>query len=117
VSPFFGPLVEAEVDCADWPAEPTVLTHPISAAGSSPVLVLNNTRDNATPVHWARAVARQLDDATLVENDADGHIVYGKGPCVNAIVDAYLLDGTLPAPDTACADTGVPPHQPDPPSF
>jgi pimeloyl-ACP methyl ester carboxylesterase len=104
-SPLFGGL-NMGLPCAFWKVPPVRIPHEITAKGAGPILLVNNTGDNATPIEWARAVARRLDRAVLVTNQANGHGVYGRGPCVNGAVDSYLLDGTMPPKGTKCQDHG-----------
>ncbi|MGY0236813.1 alpha/beta hydrolase [Longispora urticae] len=97
-SPHFGAwLYYSSQYCAYWPAAPTVAPHPVSAEGAPTILLVNNTRDAATPLEGAEAVADALADARLVVADADGHIAYGNSPCVGRIVDDFLLNGTVPS--------------------
>jgi pimeloyl-ACP methyl ester carboxylesterase len=75
----------------------------IRAEGAAPILVLGTSRDPATPLRWARALADQLDSGVLVERDGDGHTAYNSGnECVDGIVEDYLVDGTVPEDGTAC---------------
>jgi pimeloyl-ACP methyl ester carboxylesterase len=68
-----------------------------------PVLVVGTTFDPATPYDGAVALVQQLGDARLLTMDGDGHTAYGgNSPCIDGAVDAYLEDGTLPAPGTVC---------------
>ncbi|MBO2455838.1 alpha/beta fold hydrolase [Actinomadura barringtoniae] len=97
VAPFFGG-VYAATPCTSWTAPPTKSTAPITAKGAAPMLLLNNTGDNATPIEWAHDVIGRLRNrSVLVTNDGVGHGVYGRGPCVGKAVDTYLLAGTLPS--------------------
>ncbi|GIG61508.1 peptidase [Longispora fulva] len=97
-SPHFGAwLFYGTQYCAYWPVRPTVAPHAINAPGTPTILLLNNTRDAATPLSGAEAVAEALEDARLVVADADGHIAYGNGACVDRIVNEFLLTGRAPA--------------------
>jgi len=52
---------------------------------------------------WAQSLAKQLDSAQLVTYAGEGHTAYNKSnACVNNAVDAYLLQGTVPATDPKC---------------
>jgi hypothetical protein len=64
--------------------------------------VIGTTGDPATPVEQAERVAETLADGHLVVFDGEGHTVYPGDPCVDEVVDAYLLEGTLPAEGTVC---------------
>jgi pimeloyl-ACP methyl ester carboxylesterase len=69
-----------------------------------PTLLINSRHDPATPYAWARSVAAQLGPpATLVTYDGWGHVVYSRTPCVNGVVDRYLLELRRPPAGTRCA--------------
>ncbi|MGW0315699.1 alpha/beta hydrolase [Streptomyces flavidovirens] len=116
VAPVAGESMLFEDRCRHWPVPPTMLPHPITAKGAAaPILIVNNTRDPATPIEEARAVAGRIANSALLANDADGHGVFGKGPCVNNVTARYLLDGTLPDKGNSCSDNALPSHTPEPP--
>jgi pimeloyl-ACP methyl ester carboxylesterase len=73
------------------------------ARGAPPLLVIGTTRDPATPLRWAVALADQLASAVLVTRDGDGHTGYhSDNSCVDATVEDYLVDGTVPSADVDC---------------
>ena len=75
----------------------------IKAEGAAPIVVLGTSRDPATPMIWAEALAAQLDSGVLVERDGDGHTAYNSGnECIDTIVEDYLLEGTVPDDGTTC---------------
>ncbi len=102
-SPTFGrDFAWATLMCATWPVEAKGEPGPVTAAGADDILVVGTTRDPATPYAWAEGLAEQLESATLLTYDGDGHGAYGADPCVDDTVGAYLLDGTVPEPDARC---------------
>jgi pimeloyl-ACP methyl ester carboxylesterase len=75
----------------------------IRGEGAAPIVVLGTSRDPATPLKWAQALAAQLDSGVLVERDGDGHTAYNAGnECIDTLVEDYLLDGDVPADGTTC---------------
>lgn len=103
VSPRFGGSVANEMlPCATWPAPSVGLEAPISVTGGPHVLVIGNTGDAATPIENAQRVAERLDPSTLITVESDGHTAYTQNACVDAVVDAYLLDLTVPESDLRC---------------
>lgn len=89
--------------CAAWPEKPTREPGPISAPGSGDILVVGTTNDPATPYASAQKVASTLAKGHLLTYDGEGHTAYNGGhDCVDAAVDAYLLDGTIPADSATC---------------
>ncbi|MFZ5870994.1 MAG: alpha/beta hydrolase [Actinomycetota bacterium] len=103
-SPTFGEaLAYGEVLCDAWPVEPVGLPESLDAEGAPPVLVVGTTGDPATPYEWSVALAEQLDGARLLTWDGEGHTAYMRGSaCVDAAVDAYLVDGVLPGDGATC---------------
>jgi pimeloyl-ACP methyl ester carboxylesterase len=66
-------------------------------------LVVGTTYDPATPYRGARNLVRELGDARLLTMRGDGHTAYGgESSCIDAKVEAYLEDGTLPPAGTQC---------------
>lgn len=77
---------------------------PFGVSSSDPTpLVVATTYDPATPYRGALAYVRELGNARLLTMRGDGHTAYGgQSACVDAAVNAYLLDGTLPPAGTSC---------------
>lgn len=92
-----------DVACSLWPYPPKQRPASFDAEGANPIIVIGTTNDPATPYVWAQALAEQLSSGTLVTFDGEGHTAYpGAGPCIQATVDAYFVDGTVPAVDPDC---------------
>ncbi|MFJ2187266.1 alpha/beta hydrolase [Kitasatospora sp. NPDC087861] len=106
-SPVFGPFSAwGLTGCTGWPV-PGKTDHPeVTAAGAAPILVVGTTGDPATPVEGAQAMAQQLGPGVgvTVTLQGEGHGGYNTGnPCLKRTVDAYLLNGTVPAGGTTCS--------------
>ena len=92
-----------DVICANWPHSFEGDLEPVRAAGAPPILVIGTTGDPATPYAWAEALAEQLESGVLITYVGEGHIAYDEGdPCINGLVDRYLLTGAVPASDPVC---------------
>ncbi|QKW07344.1 alpha/beta fold hydrolase [Streptomyces sp. NA04227] len=104
-SPVFGRgLAWSALNCSYWPTKPTGKPRRIEARGAAPILVVGTTRDPATPYGWARSLATQLDSATLLTYEGDGHTAYNRGSaCVDAAVNTYLTTGRAPRENTHCS--------------
>ncbi|MCE7080099.1 alpha/beta hydrolase [Streptomyces sp. ST2-7A] len=103
MAPIFGrEFAWASLLCGMWPVDATGEPGPIRAAGADPILVVGTTRDPATPYAWSEGLAEQLESAVLLTLDGDGHGAYGTDECVDAAVNAHLLDGVQPEPGTTC---------------
>ena len=75
----------------------------IDGAGAAPIVVTGTTRDPATPMVWAEALAEQLESGVLVRRDGDGHTAYNaQNTCVDEAIEGYLIDGTVPEDGLSC---------------
>lgn len=103
-SPTFGrTFAWSQLACSQWPVEPSVRRPKVDGAGAAPIVVLGTTRDPATPYESSVALADQLDSGVLVTRDGDGHTAYGQdNECIDSTVEAYLVDGDVPAAGTRC---------------
>lgn len=88
--------------CAFWPVPPTSTPHEIKVSGLPPILVVSTTNDPATPYQAGVDLAKQLG-GTLVTFEGTQHTVVFQGnTCVDDIATRYLVDVTVPPPDTRC---------------
>lgn len=103
-APTLGPhLAGDQSACASWPVPGIRAPAPVAAQGSAPILVVGTTNDPATPYRWARSLEKQLDRSGLLTYDGQGHTAYGRGSaCIDAAVDAYLVDGVMPGEGATC---------------
>ena len=103
-SPTFGRIFAYGLSgCAQWPIHTGRRPSEIAAEGAAPILVVGTTRDPATPLAWAEALAEQLESGVLVRRDGDGHTGYRAGnECVDATVESYLVSGTVPRDTVDC---------------
>lgn len=103
-APTWGPMLAwGTAVCASWPVPATGKPHKITAAGSGSIVVIGTTRDPATPYASSQELASMLQNGHLITFVGDGHTAYGRSnDCVDGAVDAYLLDGKVPADNLRC---------------
>ena len=101
-APTLGPFAGADLVCPLWPVAPAPKEPTIRAEGAAPILVVGTTGDPATPYEYAERMAAQLESGHLLTLKGEGHLGYGQSPCVQRYVQAYLLDGHVPADGTRC---------------
>jgi pimeloyl-ACP methyl ester carboxylesterase len=95
----------SEMPWALYPVKPRGAYHgpfkvPRSAATT---LVVGTTYDPATVYRGARQLTAQMGNARLLTMRGDGHTAYwGNSPCIDAAVDAYVENLTLPPRGTVC---------------
>jgi pimeloyl-ACP methyl ester carboxylesterase len=109
-SPFFGSAwTWLSEPCSTWPArDRDRYSGPFNHATSTPVLVIGNFYDPATPYQGAQMVADMLPGARLLSLDGWGHTSLGQSRCIDSYVSAYLLRQELPPPGTVCPPDTVP---------
>jgi pimeloyl-ACP methyl ester carboxylesterase len=98
--------------CRSWPdtAGEDRYLGPWTAQTSSPVLVVGNLFDPATPYHGAVAASELLRNSRLLTYGGWGHTAYFSAGnfCVNDHVTRYLVSGELPEAGTVCEPEGSP---------
>ncbi|MEU6658423.1 alpha/beta hydrolase [Streptomyces sp. NPDC046821] len=104
----FGTWTNAwmNLPCAYWPAPRMRPVDVRTAPGAlPPTLILAAERDAAAPYEGARELWRRLAGSALVtERGAGNHgIAGGPNECVNGHLDAYLMEGRVPAAQAFCA--------------
>ncbi|MFE7709945.1 alpha/beta hydrolase [Streptomyces sp. NPDC057486] len=107
LSPVFGPFLAWDTAgwCSDWPVKGELETPEASAPGAGPILVIGTTGDPATPYEGAQRMADELGRGVgiMLTNKGEGHGSYGVSSCVTSTVDAYFLDGKIPADGRTCS--------------
>jgi pimeloyl-ACP methyl ester carboxylesterase len=90
--------------CAGWRAtDADGYFGPWDHPTAHPLLLIGNTYDPATPYQDSLAMEQQLASARLLTLDGYGHTeLDNPSSCVQDYQAAYLINGTLPPPGTAC---------------
>ncbi len=103
-SPTFGRVFAwSALGCNGFPAESVLPQRTIVAAGAAPILVVGTTRDPATPMRWAEALAAQLESGVLLRRDGDGHTAYNSGnDCIDGAIEDYLTSSIVPRDGLTC---------------
>ncbi|WP_432931797.1 alpha/beta hydrolase [Microbispora sp. CA-135349] len=101
-SPIFAPTAISAGSCSVWPVRGDDAARHVDATGSDPILVVGVTNDPATPYQWAPRLAKQLRTGVLLTLNGEGHGAYGQSQCIDDKVNAFLLEGKVPANGTRC---------------
>ncbi len=92
-----------EGSCVDWPVTGTTAPSDVKVDVATPIVVIGNKYDPATPLKWAEALAKELDDSVFIEMTGDGHTAYFSGStCIDNLVDKFFLNGDVPTANTVC---------------
>lgn len=102
-APLIGRVFAWSEGCQTWPVQGEISPTDVAAPTANPILVVGTRFDPATPFEWSPALAENLQVGRLLIYEGDGHTAYMSGSeCIDKIVDAYLIDGTLPADGKSC---------------
>jgi pimeloyl-ACP methyl ester carboxylesterase len=95
--------------CATWERPPLRLKTP-TGQGVPPVLMVQSVRDPATPLEGAqRAHQKFAGSRLLTVTDEGDHGIYAFGnPCVDKVVESFVVDGVVPPRDSTCAGVPLP---------
>ncbi|MYV44807.1 alpha/beta hydrolase [Streptomyces sp. SID2888] len=96
--------------CATWPVKQATPLNVKTGKGLPAVLIVQSTRDAATPFPGAVELHKRFKGSRLIiEKDAGSHGVTSLvNPCINDRVDTYLLTGRTDAADVTCAPHATP---------
>ncbi|MFF2848086.1 alpha/beta hydrolase [Streptomyces sp. NPDC058001] len=96
--------------CATWPVKQQTPVNVKTGKGLPAVLIVQATRDAATPYPGAVELHQRFKGSRLItEKDAGSHGVTNLvNPCINERVDAYLLSGTVDSSDVTCGPHATP---------
>jgi TAP-like protein len=93
------PYVGNTSQCVGRPTKLTNPPHKLNVKGAPPLVMIGNSHDPGTPLANSITAARQ-SGSHLITYQGWGHTAYYPGeqvsPCVNAAVEAYLINLTVP---------------------
>ncbi|MEV4636963.1 alpha/beta hydrolase [Actinoplanes sp. NPDC049548] len=104
-SALFAPLSRTITPCAFWPSSP--VERPVRVGNDVPALIVQAEKDTGSQLPGARKMHEALTASRMVTlQGARTHGVYGfRGAgCVDDVVDAYLVSGSLPRSDVMCSE-------------
>jgi hypothetical protein len=86
--------------CIGWPAPEVNPPMLVDVVTETPILLVQSLHDPECSYTWAVGVQAQIPSSVLLTRDGDGHTSYFLGGATAKAIDAYLVNGTLPAPNT-----------------
>lgn len=89
-----------ETQCIGWPVPVQNPQHRLNQTAmklAPPILMVNANHDPESSYVWAQGLLAQISSGVLVTRDGDGHTGYALHGEATALIDAYLVNGTLPA--------------------
>jgi pimeloyl-ACP methyl ester carboxylesterase len=102
--------------CTFWPVKAGVTAPVDGSKFKTPFLLVQQTKDGATPYAGGLSLRKEFPTSAMVaEEGATTHAsVYAGNACVDDVITAYLLNGTLPTrvagdkPDVTCQRIAFP---------
>ncbi|GAB6899963.1 alpha/beta hydrolase [Kineosporia succinea] len=98
--------------CAFWKRSTTTAANLIRPTGRGvpEVLMVQSVHDPATPMEGAKEAEEHFAGARMltVKGEGDHGLYAGGNSCVDRKVDAFILEGKLPAKDVTCLGTAMP---------
>lgn len=95
--------------CLSWKRPNLTMPTP-TGKGVPPVLMVQSVNDPATPMEGASRAHNAFEGSRLLTVTGEGdHGVYAsENPCVDDIVEAFIVDGAVPTGDLTCTGTALP---------
>ena len=95
--------------CASWQRPPLQLKAP-TGRGVPPILMVQSVRDPATPLEGAQRAHEKFAGSRMITVADEGdHGIYAVGnPCVDDIVESFIVDNVVPRRDVTCAGVPLP---------
>lgn len=92
-----------QANCIGWPAEVKNPNHALNQTAMSKVpsiLMVNAYHDPQSSYVWAQGLRSQIPSAVLLSRNGSGHTSYSLGGVAAAVIDDFLINGTLPLQNT-----------------
>ncbi|KAL2814092.1 Alpha/Beta hydrolase protein [Aspergillus cavernicola] len=92
-----------QASCIGWPAplaNPLHRLNQTAMAKAPPILMVNAFHDPETSYVWANSLLEQIPSGVLLTRDGNGHTSYSLGGEASTVIDAFLVNGTLPRRNT-----------------
>ncbi|KAL3456248.1 Alpha/Beta hydrolase protein [Aspergillus heterothallicus] len=86
-----------------WPAPVATPPHRLNQTAmrkAPPILLVNSFHDPETSYVWAQSFLAQIPTGVLLTRNGNGHTSYTHGGKAGALIDAFLVNGTLPKQNT-----------------
>ncbi|KAK3650513.1 hypothetical protein LTR56_006218 [Elasticomyces elasticus] len=90
----------AQTRCIGWPGPAPVANPQIELHTETPILFVQSLHDPECSYTWAVNVQAQIPSSILLTRDGDGHTSYFTEGETTAAINAYLVNGTVPVPNT-----------------
>ena len=100
-APRFGEFFGRDYTCSLWPT-PASPPQQVQISSPAPIVVMGSTNDPVTPLASSQSMSSALENSRFISVNSSRHTSYLKNDCATQLVDAFLIQGTLPPAKSLC---------------
>ena len=101
IAPRFGNFLGRDYTCSLWPTQKSPQEQ-LKISSSAAIVVIGSTNDPVTPLASSQSMSAALQNSRFISVNSSRHTSYLKNDCATQLVDAFLIQGTLPPVNSRC---------------
>ena len=101
IAPRFGNFLGRDYTCSLWPTQKSSQEQ-LKISSTAPIVVIGSTNDPVTPLASSQSMSSALENSRFISVNSSRHTSYLKNDCATQLVDAFLIQGTLPPAKSIC---------------
>ena len=101
VAPRFGNFFGRDYTCSLWPTQKSSQEQ-LKISSTAAIVVIGSTNDPVTPLASSQSMSAALQNSRFISVNSSRHTSYLKNDCATQLVDAFLIQGTLPPVNSRC---------------
>ena len=101
IAPRFGNFLGRDYTCSLWPTQKSPQEQ-LEISSSAAIVVIGSTNDPVTPLASSQSMSAALQNSRFIRVNSSRHTSYLKNDCATQLVDAFLIQGTLPPINSRC---------------
>ena len=101
IAPRFGNFLGRDYTCSLWPTQKSPQEQ-LEISSTAAIVVIGSTNDPVTPLASSQSMSTALQNSRFISVNSSRHTSYLKNDCATQLVDAFLIQGTLPPVNSRC---------------
>ena len=101
IAPRFGNFLGRDYTCSLWPTQKSSQEQ-LKISSAAAIVVIGSTNDPVTPLASSQSMSAALQNSRFISVNSSRHTSYLKNDCATQLVDAFLIQGTLPPVNSRC---------------
>ena len=101
IAPRFGNFLGRDYTCSLWPTQKSPQEQ-LEISSTAAIVVIGSTNDPVTPLASSQSMSAALQNSRFIRVNSSRHTSYLKNDCATQLVDAFLIQGTLPPVNSRC---------------